>query len=140
MFHKHANTLRSKMVHPKDKTLLKCQCGTIYHITCSVEPSHAGLRQGIQTYSHLHTRNRDDSSLIMRNTSHPGHACAARGAMLCTKLAPTTTPTAPPSAHCSPLDRPAPPPSPALRALLGTPRASAPRWVPRSGKAPLDRA
>ena len=37
MYHKPANTLRSMIVHPKDKTPKEHQCGTIYNITCDVD-------------------------------------------------------------------------------------------------------
>lgn len=40
MYHKAGNTLRSSLVHPKDKTPKEYQCGTIYHITCDIDPSH----------------------------------------------------------------------------------------------------
>ena len=40
MYHKPANTLRSKVVHPKDKTPLENKCGTVYHITCDNDPTH----------------------------------------------------------------------------------------------------
>ena len=40
MYHKPSNTIRSMLVHPKDKTPKERQCGTIYHITCDVDPTH----------------------------------------------------------------------------------------------------
>ena len=39
MYHKPANTLRSKVVHPKDKTPLENKCGTVYHIRCDNDPT-----------------------------------------------------------------------------------------------------
>ena len=40
MYNKPANTLHSKFAHPKDKTPLENQLGTIYHITCDNNPIH----------------------------------------------------------------------------------------------------
>ena len=40
MYHKLANTLRSMVVHPKDKTSKEHQCGTINSITCDIDSSH----------------------------------------------------------------------------------------------------
>ena len=51
MFHKPANTLRSKLVHPKDKTPMEGQCGTIYHITCSTDPNHTYVGESKRTVS-----------------------------------------------------------------------------------------
>jgi predicted GIY-YIG superfamily endonuclease len=33
-YHKPGNTLRNLLVHPKDKTPMEDQCGTIYHYKC----------------------------------------------------------------------------------------------------------
>ena len=40
MYNKPPNTLRSRLVHPKDKTPMEHQCGTIYQITCDTDPKH----------------------------------------------------------------------------------------------------
>ena len=40
LFHKPSNTIRSMLVHPKDKTPKEKLCGTIYHITCDDDTLH----------------------------------------------------------------------------------------------------
>ena len=40
MYHLPSNTMRSILVHPKDKTPKDKKCGTIYHITCDNDSSH----------------------------------------------------------------------------------------------------
>ena len=40
LFHKPSNTIRSMLVHPKDKTPQDKLCGTIYHITCDDDTHH----------------------------------------------------------------------------------------------------
>ena len=40
MYLKPANTIRSMVVHPKDKTPKEHKCGTIYNITCDIDSSH----------------------------------------------------------------------------------------------------
>ena len=40
LFHKPNNTIRSMLVHPKDKTPKEKLCGTIYHITCDDDTHH----------------------------------------------------------------------------------------------------
>ena len=55
MYHKPANTLRSKVVHPKDKTPSENKCGTIYHITCDNDPNHRESKRppGVRFKEHL---------------------------------------------------------------------------------------
>ena len=55
MYHKPVNTLRSKVVHPKDKTPLKNKCGTIYHITCDNDTYIGESKRplGVQFKEHL---------------------------------------------------------------------------------------
>ena len=58
MYHKPANTLRSKVVHPKDKTPLANKCGTVYHITCDNDPTHTYIGEskrplGVRFKEHL---------------------------------------------------------------------------------------
>ena len=40
LLHKPSNTIRSMLVHPKDKTPKEKLCGTIYHITCDDDTHH----------------------------------------------------------------------------------------------------
>ena len=40
LFHKPSNTIRSMLVHPKDKTPKEKLCGTIYHISCDDDILH----------------------------------------------------------------------------------------------------
>ena len=40
IYHKAVNTLRSMVVHPKDKTPKEHRHGTIYNITCDIDSSH----------------------------------------------------------------------------------------------------
>ena len=40
IYNKLVNTLRSMVVHPKDKTPNEHRCETIYNITCDIECSH----------------------------------------------------------------------------------------------------
>ena len=49
MYHKPANTLRSMIVHPKDKTPKEYQCGTIYNITCDIDSSHTYIGETKRT-------------------------------------------------------------------------------------------
>ena len=51
MYHKLANTLRSMIVHPKDKTPKERQCGTIYNITCDIDSSHTYIGETKRTLS-----------------------------------------------------------------------------------------
>ena len=43
MYHKLVNTLRSMVVHPKDKIPKENKCGTIYNITCDIDSSHTDI-------------------------------------------------------------------------------------------------
>ena len=49
MYHKLANTLRSMVVHPKDKTHKEHQCGTIYNIMCDIDSSHTYIGETKRT-------------------------------------------------------------------------------------------
>ena len=54
----HVFDLRSKVVHPNDKTPLENKCGTIYHITCDNDPTHTYIREserplGVRFKEHL---------------------------------------------------------------------------------------
>ena len=40
VYHKPVNTLRSMVVHPKDKTPKEHQCGTIHNVRCDIDSSH----------------------------------------------------------------------------------------------------
>ena len=40
IYHKPANTLRSMVLHHKEKTPKEHRCGTIYNITCDIDSSH----------------------------------------------------------------------------------------------------
>ena len=51
MYHKSANTLRSMIVHPKDKTPKEHKCGTIYDITCDIDSSHTYIDETKRTLS-----------------------------------------------------------------------------------------
>ena len=42
IYHKPANTLRSMILHPKEKTPKEHQCGTIYNITFDNDRDHSG--------------------------------------------------------------------------------------------------
>ena len=48
MYHKPTNTMRSMLVHTKDKTPKERQCGTIYHITCTNDPKHTYVGESKQ--------------------------------------------------------------------------------------------
>ena len=41
LYHKPSNTIRTLLVHPKDKTPKGQLCGTIYHISCDQNSSHS---------------------------------------------------------------------------------------------------
>jgi len=74
MYHKPANTLRSKLVHPKDKTPTEHQCGTIYHITCDNDHGHTYIGESKRP---LNQRFKEH-----RNLDHPtgvGEHCLATG-------------------------------------------------------------
>ena len=43
LFHKPSNTIRSMLVHPKDKSPKEKLCGTIYHITCDDDTHQIAL-------------------------------------------------------------------------------------------------
>ena len=51
LYHKLSNTLRSMVVHPKDKIQKKNQCGTIYHITCGNNSRHTYIGETKRTLS-----------------------------------------------------------------------------------------
>ena len=61
IYHKPANTLHSKLVHPKDKTPMEQQCRTIlYHITCDNDPDHTYIGE---TKQPLHQRFKEHRNL-----------------------------------------------------------------------------
>ena len=53
MHHKPANTLRSIVVHVKDKTPKEYQCGSIYNITYDSYSSHTCIRETKRTLSQI---------------------------------------------------------------------------------------
>ena len=78
MYHKPANTLRSKVVHPKDNTPLENKCGTIYHITCVNDPTHTYIGEskrplGVRFKEHL---NLDKLTGVGEHCLATGHSVA----------------------------------------------------------------
>ena len=80
MYHKPANTLRSKVVHPKDKTPLENKCGTIYHITCDNDPNHTYIGEskrplGVRFKEHL---NLDKPTGVGEHCLATGHSVSKK--------------------------------------------------------------
>ena len=66
LFHKPSNTIRSMLVHPKDKTPKKKLCGTIYHVTCDDDTHHTYIRYIGETKRPLSVRFKEHCKLLDR--------------------------------------------------------------------------
>ena len=76
MYHQASNTIRSLLVHPKDKTPKENQCGTIYQITCDVNPDHTYIGESKRPFSvrFKEHRNLDKPTGVGDHCLNTGHS------------------------------------------------------------------
>ena len=87
MYHKPANTLRSMVVHPKDKTPKEHKCGTIYNITCDIDSSHTYIGETKRTLSQRfkeHT-NLDKPTGVGDHCRATGHSVSLKNTEILTR-------------------------------------------------------
>jgi hypothetical protein len=77
-YHKPFNTLRSLLVHPKDKTLKQQQCGVVYHIKCgSCEAEYVGeTARSLDIRYKEHTSRKSTNSAVKEHLETTGHNCS----------------------------------------------------------------